>query len=239
MFFKHLHPTICNNFWCLYFDLCSPVLDSCSLCFLIICSVWCFVGSTFMLCFPSVCSTLHTHLSAICDHASCFHLLITMPGLSTPACLLFTSVFICSWFWGLFKYVGFISAAWTLGSTSSTPPAFLVSNKLTFQIKSEQQVTSVLVRVKGQPSYRCCLCASCISRARSTATGPGACSCWSDGTASSSPLPWRQSGVCSPLRRRTAHLPWSCTSCQNLLTHKKKRRKTPQPGQNLNASDYE
>lgn len=38
-------------------------------------------------------------------------------------------------------------------------------------------------------SYRCCRCVSCISQARSTATGPGACNCWSGGTASSSPLP--------------------------------------------------
>lgn len=38
-------------------------------------------------------------------------------------------------------------------------------------------------------SYRCCRCASCISQARSTATGPGACNCWSGGTASNSPSP--------------------------------------------------
>lgn len=38
-------------------------------------------------------------------------------------------------------------------------------------------------------SYRWCPCVSCISRARSTATGPGACNCWSGDTASSSPSP--------------------------------------------------
>lgn len=62
--------------------------------------------------------------------------------------------------------------------------------------------------------HQYCLCVSCISREHSTATGPGACNCWSGDTASSSRLPWRRWGECSRLQRRTTHLPWSCTSCQ-------------------------
>lgn len=47
-------------------------------------------------------------------------------------------------------------------------------------------------KIMTDGSYQCCPCVSCISQARNTATGPGACNCWSGDTASSSPLPWRQ-----------------------------------------------
>lgn len=67
-------------------------------------------------------------------------------------------------------------------------------------------------KIMTDGSYQCCPCVSCISQARNTATGPGACNCWSGDTASSSQLPLRQWGVCSPLLHRTTHLPWSCTS---------------------------
>lgn len=115
---------------------------------------------------------------------------------------------------------------------------------------SQREVTPVLIRVSGEvadwlsahywiymkvclwkthsKSYRCCLCVSCISRVHSTATGPGAYNCWSGGTASSSQLPWRQWGVCSRLRHRTTHLPWSCTSCQKTLTVTQKENRAGQ-----------
>lgn len=75
-------------------------------------------------------------------------------------------------------------------------------------------------------SYQCCLCVSCISQAHSTATGPGAYNCWSDGIASSSRLPWRQWGVCSQLQHRTTHLPWSCTSWQKKNTDWQRERES-------------
>lgn len=88
------------------------------------------------------------------------------------------------------------------------------SSGLVLRSRTDCQRTNKYKWGSSWVSYQCCLCVSCISQAHSTATGPGACNCLSDGTASSSQLLWRQWGVCSRLRHRTTRLPWSCTSCQ-------------------------
>lgn len=70
-------------------------------------------------------------------------------------------------------------------------------------------------------THQCCHCVESISPACSSATGPGACSCWTGDTASSNRLLWKQSGGCSPRLHRTTLRPWSCTSCtcRHTYTH--------------------
>lgn len=56
-------------------------------------------------------------------------------------------------------------------------------------------------------SHQCCQCVSCISQARSSATGPGACNRWPDDTASSNLWLWRPQAGYFQLQHRTIHLP--------------------------------
>lgn len=64
-----------------------------------------------------------------------------------------------------------------------------------------------LLSGKKAVSHQYCQCVSCISPACSSATGPGACTHWTGGTASSSQWLWRPPGVYCSLQHRIIHLP--------------------------------
>lgn len=71
--------------------------------------------------------------------------------------------------------------------------------------------SAVTIVMCGPITHQCCLSACNTCRTCSTSTAPGGQNCQRDGTASSSPWPWRQPTGCSPRWHRTDLLPWSCT----------------------------
>ena len=71
--------------------------------------------------------------------------------------------------------------------------------------------------VQAWVSHRCCPFACSTCPTCSTSTSPGERSCQTDGTASSSLLPWRPPKECCQQRHRRGLRPWNYTSWPEIV----------------------